>query len=463
MTIPEMELAHGVKRCAIYIRVSTAMQRIQGWSLQAQAESLGNFAKARGWKVVGIYADEGKSARKRLKGRKEIWRLMADVERGDVDVILFKEIDRWTRNVSDFYKLQDILDAHGVKWVSERQPHLGMDTKEDRLQVNLLLSVGQNETDSTSDRIIYTNKFLREQKRWTSGPRTLPRGYMLDEEKHVHIDPEQEPFVRALIDNFYKYGTIQTAMTKTNEEYPPGMFYNNVVRLLRNPMLYGHYKGVDDFVEKPYMTKKEWDRLQSLMTRNARAKQTEFYIFSGMMRCANCGTNLAGTHTIRCGKQYKYYRCAYTKTQGRCDSRKSMREEKTEEKLIEFIKNSIADKIAHVNKITHERKTKKPKKGNRDKIEKQLKKLKNLYIEDEMTWEEYQQKKAAITEKLIPDEPEEKLPDLADLEAVKALFEGDVADLYDTFTLEERREFWRGIVSEIKCYNGEIVDVEFIE
>ena len=185
-----MSAMDAVKRCAIYIRVSTAMQRMEGWSLDAQRASLEAFAKERGWKVVDIYADEGKSARKRLKGRKEIFRLLDDVRAGKIDVILFKELDRWFRSVSDFYRVQDVLDDYGVQWVSERQPTLGMATKEDRLQVNLLLSVGQNETDSTSDRIKYTNKFLRSQKRWTGGARTLPRCYTVDDEQHVIIDPD---------------------------------------------------------------------------------------------------------------------------------------------------------------------------------------------------------------------------------------------------------------------------------
>lgn len=119
-----------VLRCAIYIRVSTAMQKMEGWSLDAQRAGLTAFAEARGWKVVGVYADEGKSARKRLKNRKEIHRLLEDVKTGDIDIILFKELDRWFRNVSDFYKVQDVLDAYGVTWVSERQPTLDMTTKE---------------------------------------------------------------------------------------------------------------------------------------------------------------------------------------------------------------------------------------------------------------------------------------------------------------------------------------------
>lgn len=467
----EQYAARNVLRCAIYIRVSTAEQRIEGWSLEAQEAGLRAEAEKRGWKVVGVYADEGKTARKRLKDRREIHRLMADVQAGLIDVIIFKELDRWFRSVSDFYKIQDILDAYGVEWVSQQQPGLEMKTKEGRLQVNVLLSVGQNETDATSDRIKYTNKYLRKQKRWTGPPRCLPRCYTVDEDKRVIIDesPGRAEYVRTLIENFFRYGTIQRAMKETNDLYPPGMQYNNVVSLLRNPMLYGEYHEVPDFVEKPLMTKKEWERMQGLMSRNARDTERQLYTFAGLITCGCCDLKMAGTHTTKKTKKrgdldYKYYRCRRAKVQGTCTNKGSFNEEKLEQDLLEYVKTSVANKIVEVKAVKAKPKAKR-RKSNRASIEKQLDKLEDLYISDDrMTKEKYETKKAAILAKLIPDEePEERLPELADLEKIQALFDSGVEEMYKDFTPEERREFWRGIVSEIKVEGYKIVDVDFIE
>ena len=464
-------MARNVKRCAIYIRVSTAEQRIDGWSLEAQEAGLRAEAEKRGWKVVGVYADEGKTARKRLKDRREIHRLMADVQAGLIDVILFKELDRWFRSVSDFYKIQDILDANGVEWVSQQQPGLEMRTKEGRLQVNVLLSVGQNETDATSDRIKYTNKYLRQQKRWTGPPRCLPRCYTVDEDKRVIVDesPARAEYVRALVDGVFRYGSVQRAMKEANALYPPGMLYNNVVSLLRNPMLYGEYMEVSDFVEKPFMTKKEWERMQGLMVRNARDTERLTYTFAGLITCGCCDLKMAGTHTTKTTKKggeqdYKYYRCRRAKVQATCTNKASYNEEKLEQDLMEFVKAAVADQIVKVTAVKAKQK-KKPKKSNRASIEKQLDKLEDLYISDDrMTKEKYEAKKAAILAKLIPDEePEEKLPELADLEKIQALFDSGIEELYQTFTTEERREFWRGILAEVKVEGYEIKDVSFIE
>ena len=467
----DLLVARNVKRCAIYIRVSTAEQRIDGWSLEAQEAGLRAEAEKKGWKVVGIYADEGKTARKRLKDRKAIHRLVEDVKAGLVDVILFKELDRWFRSISDFYKIQDILDVYGVEWFSQQQPTLEMRTKEGRLNVNVLLSVGQNETDAGSDRIKYTQKYLRQQKRWPSGTRTLPRCYTLDDDQHVILDeaPGRAEYVRALVDNFFRYGAIQRAMKEANELYPPGMLYNNAADLLRNPMLYGKYHEVEDFVAKPLMTKKKWEKMQSLMTRNARDTERLTYIFAGLIRCNCCQTKMAGTHTTKPTKKkgvldYKYYRCRLAKVQGTCTNKGSFNEETLEQDLMEYVKAAVAEQIVKV-KAVKARPKKKAKKSNRESIEKQLDKLEDLYISDDrMTKEKYETKKAAILAKLIPeDDQEEKLPELADLEKIQAIFDGGVEEIYKDFTPEERREFWREILTEIRVEDGQIVDVDFIE
>ena len=458
-----------VLRCAIYIRVSTAEQRIEGWSLQAQEAGLRGLAESRGWKVVGVYADEGKTARKRLKDRKAIHRLMDDVKAGLVDIIVFKELDRWFRSISDFYKIQDVLDAYGVDWYSQQQPTLEMRTKEGRLQVNVLLSVGQNETDAGSDRIRYTKKFLVSQKRWPAGAWQLPRCYTTDENHHVIIDKEQEPFVRMLVEEVHKTSSMQTAMIRTNEAFPESkMFYNNVRRLLINPMLYGEYQGIVDFVKEPFMTRAEWDLLQTKIKRNARIQDRTFYIFSGLLKCPDCGSSMTATTSRKEYKNrctiYKYYLCPYAKVQHRCSNKMVFQEQSLEAQLFEYVKASVADTIAKVEQIKHERKQKPKKKVNRAAIEKQLEKLEDVYIESTtMTKEKYEKKKAAILAKLVEDEPEEKLPELADLEKVKALFEGDIEETYRHLSLEEKREFWRNILTEIHVRDKKVVGVEFIQ
>ena len=105
-------------RAALYIRVSTEEQVREGYSVDAQKANLEKYAKEKGYEIVGVYADEGITARKKYKNRKELMRMLDDVEAGKIDIILFIKLDRWFRSVGDYYKIQEILDRNKVDWVT---------------------------------------------------------------------------------------------------------------------------------------------------------------------------------------------------------------------------------------------------------------------------------------------------------------------------------------------------------
>ena len=89
-------------RVALYLRVSHEEQVISHLSLDAQKEALTKHAKERGYSIVDIYADEGITARKQLKKRKELQRLLEDVKKDKIDLILVTKLDRWFRNIKDY-------------------------------------------------------------------------------------------------------------------------------------------------------------------------------------------------------------------------------------------------------------------------------------------------------------------------------------------------------------------------
>ena len=99
-----------VLRVALLPRVSSDEQVATGYSLQAQEDALVKYAVEHNMKIVGIYRDEGCSARKPVLKRPVMLRLLEDVKAGKIDRILFTKIDRWFRNVEQYYSVQPILD-----------------------------------------------------------------------------------------------------------------------------------------------------------------------------------------------------------------------------------------------------------------------------------------------------------------------------------------------------------------
>ena len=67
-------------RCALYPRVSTEEQFVHGLSMSAQTKDLTDYANRMGYKIVGVYADEGVSARKPVSKRPALLRLLEDVK-----------------------------------------------------------------------------------------------------------------------------------------------------------------------------------------------------------------------------------------------------------------------------------------------------------------------------------------------------------------------------------------------
>ena len=135
-----------------YVRVSTEEQAIHGLSIEAQTAALEDWAKSSGCKLLGIYTDAGISARKPASKRPALQQLLNDVRGGKGDLIVFTKLDRWFRNIAEYYKVQEVLEQHHVDWKTIQEDY-DTSTASGRLKVNIMLSVAQDEADRTSERI----------------------------------------------------------------------------------------------------------------------------------------------------------------------------------------------------------------------------------------------------------------------------------------------------------------------
>ena len=101
------------KRAALYVRCSSEEQALNGDTIQTQKEVLAEFAEVHQLKVMDYYIDEGYTARKKYNKRKEFMRMLQDAEAEKFDIIVFTKLDRWFRNVADYYKIQEVLESMG--------------------------------------------------------------------------------------------------------------------------------------------------------------------------------------------------------------------------------------------------------------------------------------------------------------------------------------------------------------
>lgn len=112
----------GMLRAALYTRVSTKHQTDKHGT-RYQREALATMATQRGWKVAGIFTDEGFSGRK--ERRPGLDALMLACERREVDVVAVWRFDRFARSLSHLVASLNRFQKLGVQFVSHQE---GLDT-----------------------------------------------------------------------------------------------------------------------------------------------------------------------------------------------------------------------------------------------------------------------------------------------------------------------------------------------
>ena len=297
-----------MKRAALYIRVSTDEQARHGYSLDEQRHTLEGYAARNGYTIVDVYADEGATARKALKNRHELQRLLADVRAGLIDCILFIKLDRWFRNIRDFYTVQDILDQHGVKWIATQEDY-NTTTSAGRLNLNIRLSIAQNESDQIGERIRFVYEGKKRRHEAVAGHLCI--GYRV-EDKHYVIDEPQAAIVRDIFSRYLFSQSVSDTQRYIAGKMGKPISTGRISRLLRNERYIGRWWGIDNYapaIIEPAI----FDRVQKLLAIGRRGstprQPTEPYLFSGLVFCPSCGNRLVGTKAGGRGHGRKYYMC----------------------------------------------------------------------------------------------------------------------------------------------------------
>ena len=196
-----------MENVALYCRVSTEEQALNGDSLRMQEQELTNYAKNNNMSIYDIYIDDGYTATN-LK-RPALQRLIKDIENKKIDRVLFVKLDRWSRGVRNYYKLFDILERNNCNWQTIFEKY-DTSTASGRLHINIMLSVAENESSTTSERIkaVFKDKVMRGEV--ITGK--CPIGYKIDNKKLV-IDNEKEQLVKDIF-NYYERCNCILSTTK---------------------------------------------------------------------------------------------------------------------------------------------------------------------------------------------------------------------------------------------------------
>lgn len=438
-------------RAALYARVSTIQQTDKD-SIPAQVDALKKYAEEHNYEIQDIYIDDGISG-SLLAERDELQRLLSNVEAGNIDIILVCKLDRWFRSVKHYMTVQEILDKHNVPWKTIWESYETV-SPTGRLMVTQMLAFAEYECANTSLRINKTFDYKRQNREILSGK--VPFGFKI-QDKHLVIDPEKADIARQVFQTYIDTGGISETLRKM-DGYGLPKTQRAMKKMLQNRKYIGECYGIENYHEA-IIDRDMFDTVQDMLNRNVRQSKTRTYIFSGLCTCSNCGRRMIGTtdRNKSKGTRYKIYICSghYRAFQD-CINSKSLNEKKLEKYLVENLKTlafadiSVKDKRKATN---YEKKI--------ANTEKKISRLKELYINELITLDDYKHDLAAYKADIDTFKAEARKYRGADKKALYDLVGRNLADWYWTLSEGERRVIWRSVIDQIYFDNDRNIKIVF--
>lgn len=197
-------------RCALYTRKSSDEGLDQAFnSLDAQREACVAYVASQsgeGWRALPDCYDDGGVSGGTME-RPALQRLLQDIERGRIDVVVVYKIDRLTRALADFARMVEIFDRHDVSFVSVTQA-FNTTSSMGRLTLNVLLSFAQFEREVTGERIRDKIAASKAKGMWMGGIPPLGYDPPVDSGRKLVINPEEAEIVRTIFSTYLDLGSV---------------------------------------------------------------------------------------------------------------------------------------------------------------------------------------------------------------------------------------------------------------
>lgn len=442
---------------ALYIRLSREDgDREESNSIASQRELLTEFTNAQtDMAVPRLYVDDGHTGTD--FDRPDFQRMIVDLRAGIVNCVIVKDLSRFGRNyvgVGEY--LEHVFPLLNVRFISVSD---NVDSYLDPHSVNNLVVPFKNILNDEyardiSNKVRASLDLKRRQGKFIGSFASY--GYRKDPNDHSRllIDETAAAVVHDIFDWFLAGTSVLGIAKRLNEQRIPnpsaykrqqGMNYqhpasdkldglwpdSSVRRILRNPLYTGtmvqgknRMKSYKLHISEA-VPKEEWitveqtheaiipqelfDQAQSLFERDTRTAPThkQVYLFSGFLRCADCGKAMNRKQISQPYGSYHYYICSTFKKQhsGAC-TKHTIRSDRLEQAVLETLRSQIAlavemdELIAEINRSGTRSRSVKPLLDERAQLETERERIEQMKLSLYPDWkagdisrEEYHQLK----------------------------------------------------------------------
>lgn len=336
-----------ITKVALYCRVSTTEQGLEGHSLEAQEAVMYKHCIERGYTVQEVYVDAGISGKEMTK-RHALQRLLHDAEEQQFDLVLVWKLSRMGRNLKDVLEIVERLGKQQIGFLSLSE-QFDTSTPSGRFMFQQMASFNEYERNIIAENVKLTMTKLAQDGHWT-GNQVL--GYdnarSEDGKGTLTINETEAAIIRLIFQQALEgkgYRSIANHMNQQGYRTKKGNTFSAVAikDILRNPVYqgkirYNRYenwanarrKGLSDEVilvqgqHPAIISEADWKQVGTLL--DLQSKQPTWHrqgsnVLTGLLRCPQCDAPMAAsnvTNTLKDGtkKRIRYYSCSQFRNKG---------------------------------------------------------------------------------------------------------------------------------------------------
>lgn len=374
------------RKIGAYIRVSTEEQAaaIEG-SLDNQKYRLKAFVDLKNtqekkWgEIVDFYIDDGFSAKDTR--RPAFQRMIADIKKKKVDLILIADVSRLSRNIADFCGILEELEKQQAQFLSIKE-QFDTSTPVGKMMIYNMINLAQFEREQISERVSL-GVHARSMRGLLNGARPIlgydkvpdkPGSYVVNEDEAKNVIK----IFRHFLNSGSRAKTIQELDQEGIKPKLAGKFGKLRVSLKWNSSTLGNIlssaayigkhevnkanKGKPQHTLKPYkqykMVEATWpaivteddfweaqtllEEAQKLERVRLEGAEDRFYVLTGTLRCGECGGPLVGKTAHGEKSIHRYYQHTNASIGNGCKIQRVVAPA-IEEAVIKYIWNATKD------------------------------------------------------------------------------------------------------------------------
>jgi site-specific DNA recombinase len=266
------------RRAIGYVRISR--DRENETSTDTQRRAIEAYCITRGWSLVDVIVEPGRSAYKSSrKSRPGFRKAMDHVITGAADAFVVWKVDRAARNTLDLLTFVEELEEHGAEFASVTE-QMDTSTPSGEVMLTLVAALAQLESAQKSDRATEWHRHRRRNGAAPAGRAAL--GYTKPAPNELLLDPKVAPLVADAADRIAEGASVLSVVKSLNAGGVK-ITHRGLTTALQSPTLVGMVAVSDDVLPRrggarvldtaelvpgdwePILTVETWEKVRAVL------------------------------------------------------------------------------------------------------------------------------------------------------------------------------------------------------